>query len=161
MKNDYKPCEIVLPNIFQSNDIQLIKKDINLREKEYSIKLLFTKENKYEADLLIKTKYKKQSKSIEHKLNLLKQNINNLFICQKEKLDFKKVEKNKCKYNYTKSNVTELGEGLTRENTKVQTDLVKKIKRPVSLSVDFKFFYKNKSIDQLFNKKITYNKLFK
>ena len=57
--------------------------------------------------------------------------------------------------------MTELGEGLTRENTKVQTDLVKKIKRPVSLSVDFKFFYKNKSIDQLFNKKITYNKLFK
>ena len=169
MKIENKQIEIFLPIITQANHIKLIKRDINLKDKESSIKLLISKDKKFEADLFAKTKYRKVSKSINEKLTLLKQNIHKLFKCQTEESKKFKTEvavENILKKTYKiykskASDVDNIDDGLTRKNTKSPTRLQIKPNRLVSSSVNFKFFYKNKSIRELFNKKYTYNDLFK
>ncbi len=168
MKRDLRNFEIVLPKIMYSNVVSLTEKDICKRERNPLLKLVDIRKNSYEKSLLKKTiNYKEEFCS--KKIIVIKPKTNSIITVntlkrdtnEKENMDDKKIDAlNNNKVNFL-NNVRS-----RKETEKVTTKSDKKVfllkkSNENTLELDFKYYYKNKSIDLIMKKKCTYNQLFK
>jgi hypothetical protein len=170
MKKDLKTFEIVLPKIMYSNVVSLTEKNICKRERNPLLKLVDIKKNSYEKSLFKKTiNYKEEFGS--KKIVIIKPKMNSIVTIntikgdsnekEKENVEAKKIDTlNNNKVNFL-NNVRS-----RKETEKVTTNSDRRIflfKKTIenTLELDFKYYYKNKSIDLIMKKKCTYNQLFK
>ena len=166
MKREFKSFEIVLPKIMYSNVISLTEKNVCKRERNPLLKMVEIRKNTYEKNLMKRTiNYKDEG--ILKKTFLIKPKTYsivtvNTFNNHPDDKEYTEVKKINALNNNNFTNKSKCNDEKVKgiKNSPKRIVLLKKTNEKIK-DLDFKFYYKNKSIDLLLKTKCKYNQLFK
>ena len=179
MKKDMLSCEIVLPRIINPKYICLNTEDIQNRRRKSSLKLTKIMNTKFQADVMMdRTKMCYLKSTIDEKIDKVTKNLLSLYSSKIESSRYHDTESSSQKVkniHNTSTLITGLNESTNfKKNgdflncekynvktTKLQRKYYRKEIIKKSIDLDFKYVYKNKSVDEMTNKKSYFNKLFK